>query len=100
MRQKITDEVAAAARNDPTPLLGILPEKVALKRIDFVANEANDGHDFPFGFERRYTITDCASCMVRLTPNHERRAQRRSDRRADRRPCARRSSLGAGRRPG
>ena len=54
MRQKIPDEIAAAAGDDAAPLLSILPELVALKRIDFIPNEANDGHGAVF------TISDAA----------------------------------------
>jgi len=37
--------MAAASRNDASPVLGVLFEFVSLKRIDFVANDASDGHE-------------------------------------------------------
>src|SRR5262245_13815691 len=40
VRQKVSDEVAAAARDDASPVLGVRPERVPLERIDFVANHA------------------------------------------------------------
>jgi hypothetical protein len=50
MWQEIAQQVAAAARDDAPPLLSILPERVSLERVDFIPNEANDGHGAAFGF--------------------------------------------------
>ena len=44
VRKEIADEVAAAARNDPTPAFRVMSEGVALKRVDLIANDADDGH--------------------------------------------------------
>src|SRR5262249_5434388 len=44
VRQEVTYEAAPAARNDASPVLGILAEGVALERIDLVADEAGHGH--------------------------------------------------------
>jgi hypothetical protein len=47
MGEKVSDQMTAAAGNDPTPLFGILLEGRALKRVDLVANEAGNGHGVP-----------------------------------------------------
>src|SRR5258708_601656 len=47
MRQKIADQVTAAAGNDPPPLFGIRFESGALKRVDLVANKARNSHWIP-----------------------------------------------------
>ena len=39
VRQEVADEVAAAARDDATPVAGVFGERVALERIDLVADE-------------------------------------------------------------
>jgi hypothetical protein len=44
MRQKIADQVASASRNDAAPILGILFEGIALKRIDLVVDDAHNCH--------------------------------------------------------
>src|SRR5262249_23682380 len=42
MRQEITDQVAAATRDDAPPVLGISLEFVALERIDLVTDDTGD----------------------------------------------------------
>src|SRR5215472_4632721 len=42
--KKVSHEVAAAPRNDAAPILRIFLERVALKRIDLVADDADDRH--------------------------------------------------------
>jgi hypothetical protein len=42
--KKIPDEVAAASRDDPTPVFGVCLERVTLERIDLVADEARNSH--------------------------------------------------------
>jgi hypothetical protein len=37
-------QMAAAAGNDATPVLGVFPESVLLEWIDLVANDTDDGH--------------------------------------------------------
>src|SRR5207302_413474 len=44
VREKISDEMAAAAGDDAAPVRGVLPEIFLLERIDLIANEAGDGH--------------------------------------------------------
>jgi hypothetical protein len=44
VRKKITDQMAAATRNDATPILGILLEAVALEGIDLVTDDAGYRH--------------------------------------------------------
>ncbi|CAG9220651.1 hypothetical protein BCAR13_420124 [Paraburkholderia caribensis] len=44
VRQEIAEQMAAAARNDVSPVLGVLPERVALERIDLIADETGDCH--------------------------------------------------------
>ena len=50
--QEVADEVAAAARNDLDPALGIRPEFLALAGVDVVADEARDGHGSVLARER------------------------------------------------
>src|SRR5262249_37982383 len=47
MRHEIADQIAAAARDDFQPALGILLELGALERIDLVADEYGDGQGEP-----------------------------------------------------
>ncbi len=42
--KKVADQVAATARNDRAPVLRVLFERGALKRIDVVADETDDAH--------------------------------------------------------
>jgi hypothetical protein len=42
VRQIVADELAAAAGNDAKPALRVLPERLALERVDLVADEAGD----------------------------------------------------------
>src|SRR5579872_258201 len=44
MRHPVTDEIAAAFRNDGKPALCIFLEQRALERIDLVANKNRDSH--------------------------------------------------------
>src|SRR3984885_8429492 len=44
IRAAVTDQMSAAFGNDAAPILGVLLERIALKRIDLVANEAGNGH--------------------------------------------------------
>src|ERR1700744_3413879 len=39
VRQEVADQMAAAARNDFAPRFGVLPERVALERIDLIADK-------------------------------------------------------------
>ena len=45
--------MAAAARDDAAPVIGILAEGLALERVDFVTDEAGDGQDYRY-FEFLY----------------------------------------------
>ena len=47
MGKKISDKMAAASRNDASPILGVLLELVSLERIDLVADEASNRHRCP-----------------------------------------------------
>src|SRR5713226_1375299 len=44
VRKKIPDKVSAASRNDASPILGVLLERVSLKWIDLIAYDAHDRH--------------------------------------------------------
>jgi hypothetical protein len=44
MRKEISDQMAAAARNDTSPILGIGFEFLALEGVYLVADNAGDGH--------------------------------------------------------
>src|SRR5262245_15218643 len=44
VRHPVTDEIAAALRNDGHPVLGILLELVALEGFELVADEHRHGH--------------------------------------------------------
>ncbi len=44
VRQKVADEMPAAARNDAAPILGVLLERISLKRIDLVADDTQNPH--------------------------------------------------------
>src|SRR5690606_28374489 len=60
--QEIPQQVAAAPRNDASPVGGVLPEGLALKGIDLVADDAGDAHVLP-SFEQ--AIHKVASCRFR-----------------------------------
>jgi hypothetical protein len=47
MRQKIPDKVSAASRNDASPILGVLLERISLEWIDLVAYDAHYRHWYP-----------------------------------------------------
>ena len=42
--EEIPDEIAAAARDDARPIRCVLLERLALERVDFVADQAGDRH--------------------------------------------------------
>ncbi len=42
--KKVSDQVPAATGNDAAPVLGVFLERVSLKRIDLIPNDAGDGH--------------------------------------------------------
>src|SRR5690348_2576564 len=44
MRQEVPDQHTAAARNDCAPALGVARESGLLKRIDHIADAADNGH--------------------------------------------------------
>src|SRR4051812_49026275 len=44
VRREVADKVAAATRDDLTELAAILRKRLALERVDLVANEARDRH--------------------------------------------------------
>jgi len=44
VRQKVANQIAATTWNDATPVFSILLEFLTLKRVDFVADKAGDGH--------------------------------------------------------
>src|SRR5579864_6436172 len=44
--------MATTARDDGAPVLGILFERITLKRVDFVTDEAGDGHGDLLGWMR------------------------------------------------
>jgi DNA-binding transcriptional ArsR family regulator len=56
MGQKVSDEIAAAARNDAAPIPGVFLERSALKRIDLIANHASYWHmaSMPFDPQARF----------------------------------------------
>src|SRR5450432_1284521 len=76
VRQKVADQIGAAAGNDALPVFGVGLERGALKWIDVVADEADDAHG-PI-------LVACVESMVRLTSNYERRSEYRPDSRAPR----------------
>src|ERR1700680_4809464 len=68
VRQKVTDQVSTATRNDALPFIGILPEGVELEGVDFVTDEAGDGHAHSVrsvysGSSSVATIAPCATGM-------------------------------------
>src|SRR5882757_4081644 len=70
--KKVADQMATAAGNDETPVLRVVLERSALKRIDFVTVETDDAHG--------QHATPCAASMIRLASNYERRSEHRSNR--------------------
>jgi len=49
MGKKIPDEMTSASRNDAAPILGVLLERLSLKRIDLIADETGYFHVAPSG---------------------------------------------------
>jgi DNA-binding transcriptional ArsR family regulator len=43
--QEISDKMAATARNDVAPVFRVLFESVALEGVDFISDDARDGHE-------------------------------------------------------
>jgi hypothetical protein len=53
--QEVAEQMASALGNDGCPARGVLSERVTLKRIDFIANEASERHDvLPYEWRRCY----------------------------------------------
>ncbi len=44
IRKEVPHQMAATARNDTAPVLGILPERFSLERVDLVPDHADNGH--------------------------------------------------------
>src|SRR5439155_23942816 len=56
VRKEIADEVSATTRDDARPVLSILPESVALERVDLVPDETGHSHA-----RSRCGVTTCGS---------------------------------------
>jgi hypothetical protein len=56
MGKKISNQVAAASGNDPAPVLSVQFEPLPLEGIDFVTNDADDGHGFPLNIRRGLSV--------------------------------------------
>ena len=54
IREEISNEAAAAPRNDGAPILGIFLELVSLKRIYLVADDAGNRHWYPLMLASRF----------------------------------------------
>src|SRR6202040_2115781 len=63
VRKEVAEEIAAAARDDRPPVLGILPELLFLERIDLIADHAGDSHG-----KKNAT---CRAETLRLRSNYE-----------------------------
>ena len=49
VRQEVANKMAATSRNDGAPIFGLCFESVALERVDFIPDEASNGHmESPF----------------------------------------------------
>jgi methylase of polypeptide subunit release factors len=71
VRQEIANQVATTSGNDPSPVFRVFFERIALKRIDLVSNEAGNPHLFlppPSSMSNRPIISwteDGAKCSAR-----------------------------------
>src|SRR5215471_7308511 len=99
VRKKVSDEMAAASRNDAAPVFRLAAEGLPLERVDLIANHARDFHGFP----PRASMPHCLTWILRLSSKYEcwtaPRRRRLQDCRGDRRPGAGPYALLPDRRP-
>ena len=65
VRQKVAEQLAAAAGNDAAPGLGVAAEGLALEGVDLVADEAGDGHGGGRRVEQGSTVRPASHRMLR-----------------------------------